>query len=149
MLSPIRSLLEAARRRAHAVEPEEGEAEPEPTATEAEPEPVSRPEPEPAPESDPEPMLALAPPPPPPPEPEPESEPAVVPLVLRDQTPRTWNLWELERLAAKLNGDAASEERTMLLLHMREFAPPSGDLPVEFDPLVRDAFGAGLAGLAR
>lgn len=136
ILSPIRSLLEAARRGADAVEP-----------AEAEPAPVSRPEPEPAPA--PEPVLAVAPPPPPEPEPEPEPAPAVVPLVLRDQTPRTWNLWELERLAAELNGDAAAEERTLLLLHLREFAPPSGDLPVEFDPLVRDAFGAGLAGLAR
>jgi hypothetical protein len=83
------------------------------------------------------------------PEPEPEPEPAVVPLVLRDQTPRNWNLWELERLAEQMNGDAAAEERNLLLLHLREFADASGDLPVEFDPLVRDAFGAGLAGLAR
>ena len=37
----------------------------------------------------------------------------------------------------------------MLLLHLREFADASGDLPVEFDPLVRDAFGADLAGLPR
>ena len=148
ILSPIRFLREAARRRAHTVEPAEGEAAPAPTAVE--PEPVSRPEPEPAPQSDPEPVLVLAPPAAEPePEPEPEPAPAVIPLVLRDQTPRAWNLWELERLAAELNDDAASEERTVLLLHMREFAPPSGDLPVEFDPLVRDAFGAGLAGLAR
>ena len=46
-----------------------------------------------------------------------------------------------------MNGDAAAEERTLLLVHLREFADPSGDLPVEFDALVRDAFGAGLAGL--
>jgi hypothetical protein len=72
-----------------------------------------------------------------------------VPLALRDETPRTWNLWELERLAEQLNGDAASEERTLLLLHMREYADASGDLPVEFDPLVRDAFGSELAGLPR
>jgi hypothetical protein len=74
----------------------------------------------------------------------------VVPLVLRDTTPRVWNIWELERLAEELNGDAAAEEeRALLLLHLREFAEASGDLPVEFDPLVRDAFGAGLAGLVR
>ncbi len=74
----------------------------------------------------------------------------MVPLVLRDSTPRVWNIWELERLAGELNGDvAAEEERALLLLHLREFADASGDLPVEFDPLVRDAFGAGLAGLVR
>jgi hypothetical protein len=87
---------------------------------------------------------------PPPPEPEPEPEPTVVPLVLRDSTPRTWNIWELERLAETLNGDdPAAEERTLLLLHLREFADASGDLPVEFDSLVRDAFGPGLAELVR
>ena len=95
-------------------------------------------------------MLVAAPPPPPEPEPEPEPEPAVVPLVLRDSTPRTWNLWELERLAETMNGDdIAAEERALLLLHLREFADASGDLPVEFDSLVRDAFGADLAGLPR
>ena len=86
---------------------------------------------------------------PPPPEPEPEPEPApTVPLVPRNTTPRTWNLWDLERLADKMNGDAAAEERTLLLVHLREFANASGDLPVEFDALVRDAFGADLAELA-
>ena len=87
-------------------------------------------------------------PPEPEPEPEPEPAPAVVPLVLRDTTPRTWNLWDLERLAEKMNGDAAAEERTLLLVHLREFANASGELPVEFDALVRDAFGDGLAELA-
>jgi hypothetical protein len=117
---------------------------------EAQEEPDAEPEPEPEPE--PAPALVAVPPPPPEPEPEPrpepEPEPAVVPLVLRDTAPRTWNLWELERLAAKMNGDAAAEERTLLLVHLREFANASGDLPVEFDALVRDAFGAGLAELA-
>jgi hypothetical protein len=112
------------------------------------------PEPEPQPEREPEPApaIALVPPPPPEPAPEPAPEPlpAVVPIALRDSTPRTWNLWELERLAEALDGEAAaSEERRLLLLHLRQFADPSGDLPVEFDPLIRDAFGAGLAGLAR
>jgi hypothetical protein len=83
------------------------------------------------------------------PAPEPEPEPAVVPLALRDPGPRVWNLWELERLAEKMNGDSRTEERLLLLLNMREFADPSGKLPLEFDPLVRDAFGAGLAELAR
>ena len=49
-----------------------------------------------------------------------------------------------------MNGDdIAAEERALLLLHLREFADASGDLPVEFDSLVRDAFGADLAGLPR
>lgn len=126
-------------------------SEPEPAA-----EAVVTPEPEPLPEQEPEPALALVPAPPPAPVPEPAAEPgpeppsAVVPLAFRDRTPRTWNLWELERLAAALpGGDAASEERSLLLIHMRQFADTSGDLPVEFDSLVRDAFGSGLAGIAR
>lgn len=134
-----RSLTRFLRGRA---EPERA-PEPEPT-----PEPVATPETTPRPE----PVLALAPPPArePDPEPEPEPLPAVVPLALRDPTPRAWNLWELERLAGRLGGAAAvSEERSLLLLHLREFADPSGDLPVEFDPLVRDAFGVELAGIAR
>jgi hypothetical protein len=110
------------------------------------------PEPEPEPELEPAPVLVAAPAPEPEPEPDPEPapEPAAIPLVLRDSTPRTWNLWELERLAETLNGDdSAAEERALLLLHLREFADASGDLPIEFDPLVRESFGAGLAGVAR
>lgn len=143
----ISRTLERFRRHSSEGEQIEPEAKPAPAAeqgpearaeTEAEREPVG------------EPALELAPPPPEPdPEPEPEPEPpAVVPLVLRDPTPRTWNLWELERLADRLHGDDA-EERMLLLVHLRQFADASGDLPVEFDPLVRDAFGADLAVLAR
>jgi hypothetical protein len=113
--------------------------EPEPTP---EPEAVREPEPEA------QPVLVSVPPSPPEPVLEPEPEPTVVPLVSRDTSPRKWNLWELERLADTMNGDAAAEERMLLLVHLREFADASGDLPVEFDPLVRDAFGAGLAGIA-
>ena len=142
------------RGRASAAPPEaerelEPERQPEPDPERA-PEPTPEPEPEPEPERRPE--LAAVPPPPPEPEPEPDPEPdpepAVVPLVLRDTTPRTWNIWELERLAETMDGDAAAEERALLLVHLREFANASGDLPVEFDELVRDAFGADLAGLA-
>jgi hypothetical protein len=61
---------------------------------------------------------------------------------------RTWNLWELERLAKDLDSDARAEERRLLLLHLRDVADTSGHLPPEFDPLVRDAFGARLAELA-
>lgn len=80
------------------------------------------------------------------PEPEPERE--VDRAAPRDETPRAWNLWDLERLAETMNGgDARAEERALLLLHMRDFADPAGNLPPEFDPLVRDAFGAELAEL--
>ena len=136
------------RGRASAAPPEAGrELEPEPQP-EPDPEPAPEPTPEPEPEPERRPELAAVPPPPPEPEPEPDPEPAVVPLVLRDTTPRTWNIWELERLAETMDGDAAAEERALLLVHLREFANASGDLPVEFDELVRDAFGADLAGLA-
>ena len=136
------------RGRASAAPPEaERELEPQP---EPDPEPAPEPTPEPEPEPERRPELAAVPPPPPEPEPEPDPEPApaVVPLVPRDTTPRTWNIWELERLAETMDGDAAAEERALLLVHLREFANASGDLPVEFDELVRDAFGADLAGLA-
>ena len=63
-------------------------------------------------------------------------------------TARAWNLWELERLAEDLDGDDRAEERKLLLLHLRDVADTSGHLPPEFDPLVRDMFGARLAELA-
>jgi hypothetical protein len=135
-------------------EPELVAEEPEP-GPEPEPEPVAEVEPEPEPEPKPV-LVAVAPPPPEPepqPEPEPEPEPApqVVQLVLRDSTPREWNIWELERLAAESDGGdpAQSEERALLLMHMRQFASPSGDLPLEFDPLIREAFGARLGELSQ
>jgi hypothetical protein len=62
---------------------------------------------------------------------------------------RSWNLWELERLAEDPDGDDRAEERKLLLLHLRDVADTSGHLPPEFDPLVRDVFGARLAELAR
>ena len=65
---------------------------------------------------------------------------AAAPSTPSTPSPRTWNLWELERLVEELNGGARAEERALLLLYLREFAEPSGQLPSEFDPLVRDAF---------
>ena len=58
--------------------------------------------------------------------------------------PRTWNLWDLERIAREQpNRDVArEEERSFLLMYLRDFADPGGLLPVEFDALVRDSFGA-------
>jgi hypothetical protein len=142
-LSRVRFLLERGGSR-------RGRASAEP-ATEPAPQPEPKPEPEHEPELQPERdrVLVAAPPAPPEPEPQLEPVPVIVPLVPRDTTPRTWNLWELERLAETMNSDAAAEERRLLLMHLREFADASGDLPVEFDALVRDTFGADLAGLVR
>jgi hypothetical protein len=57
--------------------------------------------------------------------------------------PRRWNLWELERLSRVVAGDdvARDEERSYLLVYLRDFASPDGLLPEDFDPLVRESFG--------
>jgi hypothetical protein len=90
----------------------------------------------------------LAPVPEPQPEPAAEPEPAaqaeperVVALPVA-QTPREWNLWELERLARERgSGDVErDEERSYLLMYLRDFANPEGTLPVDFDLLVRESF---------
>jgi outer membrane biosynthesis protein TonB len=111
------------------------------------PEPDSEREPEPAPIPEPPPIV-LVPPPPPVPEPEakpqPEPEPArVVAFIPANEGPREWNLWELERAARDHATDdvVRNEERTYLLMYLREFAGPDGILPTDFDGLVRDAFG--------
>lgn len=126
-------------------EEEEGEAVEDVAEPEAEPEP----EPEPAAEPEPErpSLVAVAPEPEPEPEPEPAlPEPApperVVALPLA-QTPREWNLWELERLARERAGAdiERDEERSYLLMYLRDFASPEGTLPVDFDLLVRESFG--------
>ena len=125
-------------------EPQPERAEPEPVVVRADPAPVRTPEP---------PRIAAAPPPPEPepepepepgpePEPEPEPEPTVAYLPISG-VPREWNLWELERLTRDHATDdvAQNEERTYLLMYLREFAGPDGTLPADFDGLVRDAFG--------
>jgi hypothetical protein len=64
--------------------------------------------------------------------------------------PRAWNLWELERRVRDAVGPdtARDEERSFLLMYLREFADAGGVLPAEFDPLVRETF-ADLAESAR
>jgi hypothetical protein len=110
------------------------------------PEPVVEPEPVPAPEPVRvlQPVPDLEPEPEPVPEPEPEYEPAaaVIPIGV-GADPRNWNLWDLERLTREAAGGdvARDEERTFLLMYLREFAGPDGLLPVDFDSLVRDSFG--------
>jgi hypothetical protein len=76
------------------------------------------------------------------PEPEPAAERVVVPIGLA-ATPRRWNIWDLERLTREASGADAvlDEERSFLLVYLRDFAEPDGELPVDFDRLVRDSFG--------
>jgi hypothetical protein len=66
----------------------------------------------------------------------------VVPIGV-SSSPRQWNLWDLERLTREnASGDSArDEERTFLLMYLREFADADGMLPIDFDGLVRDSFG--------
>ncbi len=159
--------------RAEEASPEpESVSEPEP-ASEAEPEPEAEPTPEPEPAvaersarailasgppplppeppkpkpkpqrrvmRRPAPPKAAPPPPPPPPPPEPEPAPAV------SGPAREWNVWELQRAVRDApENDARREERNALLIHLREFANADGDLPIEFDALVRESFGPLLA----
>jgi hypothetical protein len=109
--------------------------------------PAPKPEAPPAPKPEPPRLVApppppsTPPPPPPPPSPVPEPEPvAYLPVA---ESAREWNLWELERAAREHASDdvARNEERTYLLMYLREFAGPDGTLPADFDGLVRDAFG--------
>jgi hypothetical protein len=112
---------------------------------EPEPEPTAEPEPEPSPAP---PRIVAVPPPSPEPEeePDPQPEPAaarVVAFLPANDGPREWNLWELERAARDHATDdvVRNEERSYLLMYLREFAGPDGVLPLDFDGLVRDAFG--------
>ncbi len=134
-------------------EPEPERVEPEPVAAvEPEPEPVPVPVPEPEPVPEP-PRLAPVPEPAPQPEPVPVQEPVpavaqVVPIGAT-QAPRQWNIWDLEQIAREQAGGdddpIAAEERTFLLLYLRDFAGADGLLPIDFDDLVRQSFGALVA----
>lgn len=66
-------------------------------------------------------------------------EPEPVPVVLNPA--REWNLWELQRAVRDAVDDDRHEERSALLMYLREFAGADGNLPTEFDPLVRESFG--------
>jgi hypothetical protein len=97
--------------------------------------------PEPAPSAEPPRSAAV---PSPASEAEPEPEPSrVVAFTAANDDPREWNLWELERAARDHATDdvVRNEERSYLLIYLREFAGPDGILPADFDGLVRDAFG--------
>jgi hypothetical protein len=139
--------------------------------SEPEPEPAPAPDvtPGPSPEPDPEPDAPAEPAPAetepdrprvaavaPLPEPEPIPEPPVAePAVAAEEThvlaftprslgvPQRWNLWELERIAREQSGGDAirDEERSFLLMYLRDFADADGVLPTSFDGVVREAFG--------
>ena len=78
---------------------------------------------------------------------EPARPPASVARRMIMRTPRSdqvvsdhvrWNVWSLERLA---RDHPNAEELSFLVLSLREFADSSGQLPADFDPLVRESFG--------
>jgi hypothetical protein len=130
---------------------------PEPSVETREAEPSSESEPEPEQAREPErPRIVSVPALPPEPEPEPEleAEPEepdrVVAFLPANDSPREWNLWELERAARDHGGNdvARNEERSYLLIYLREFAGPDGTLPADFDALVRESFGDVLHGVA-
>jgi hypothetical protein len=124
-------------------EPEpEPDVEPGPTP-EPEREPTPVPEPPPAPPTPSPPRVVVVPPPPVIPEPAPEPEPDVISIVSRVAAPREWNIWELERIARDQGGDdlGRDEERAYLLMYLREFANADGNLPSDFDAVVRESFG--------
>jgi hypothetical protein len=146
--------------------------EPQPPPPEPEPTEPAPPQPEP---TEPEPVPSLVIPPPEPVEqrprpplvavPAPEREEAaarepepsaaaakrVVTLAPRRGHPRAWNLWELERVVRERAGENAArdEERNYLLVCLRQFARPDGQLAVEFDDVVLESFGDLLASPSR
>jgi hypothetical protein len=54
-----------------------------------------------------------------------------------------WNVWQLERLlASQPKSDQERDyERSAMLVYLREFADADGQLPPQFDDLVRESFG--------
>jgi hypothetical protein len=69
-------------------------------------------------------------------------EPEPVPVAAA-ATPRQWNMLDLEQLVREHAGrdPIADEQRTFLLVYLRDFAGPDGLLPADFDDLVRQSFG--------
>jgi hypothetical protein len=70
----------------------------------------------------------------------PEPRPAEPEPVVVAAEPREWNIWELQRAVRDADDPAHQEEWSALLIHLREFANADGNLPVEFDALVRESF---------
>jgi hypothetical protein len=57
--------------------------------------------------------------------------------------PVNWNVWSLERVA---RDHPEAEELEYLVSSLRQFADAAGQLPADFDPLVRESFGDLLVG---
>jgi hypothetical protein len=81
-----------------------------------------------------------------PPEPLPDQPPVAAFTARSLDVPQRWNIWELERLAREQSGADAirDEERSFLLMYLREFADADGVLPTSFDGVVRETFGDAL-----
>jgi hypothetical protein len=78
-------------------------------------------------------------------QPAPAPEASVVAFRPRVLEPRSWNLWDLERIAREAGREHPErrDEWSYLFLNLRQFAHADGSLPAEFDGLVRESF-AGL-----
>ncbi|HEV2591262.1 MAG TPA: hypothetical protein VGU02_05150 [Gaiellaceae bacterium] len=78
------------------------------------------------------------------PEPEPVPEPVAVATAPASAPARVagppYNFAELERALA--GSGTANDEQTFLLQYLRDYAGADGNLPSEFDDLVRESFGA-------
>ena len=68
---------------------------------------------------------------------------ASVPVADRSSGQVRWNIWSLERLA---RDHPNGEELEFLVVSLRDFANSNGELPADFDPLVRESFGDLLPG---
>ncbi len=117
------------------------EAQVVPVAASPVPEPVARPRPRivPQPPRRPPAVVAL-----------PQRAPVAPTVVSLDERrrdePREWNVWELERVARdeSRRSPERADELSFLLVNLRQFAEPGGQLPAEFDGLVRESFGGVL-----
>ena len=73
-------------------------------------------------------------------------EPEVVAHVAhaaQEDEPVCWNVWALDRLARE---HPDSEHLRFLIVWLRQFADPGGELPADFDSLVRESFGDLIVG---
>ena len=73
-------------------------------------------------------------------------EPEVVAHVARavpEHEPVRWNVWALDRLARE---HPESEHLRFLIVWLRQFADSGGELPADFDSLVRESFGDLIVG---
>ena len=73
---------------------------------------------------------------------EPEAEEAEEPTA-PDREPVRWNVGALERLARE---HPESEHLRFLIVWLRQFADAAGELPADFDSLVRESFGDLIVG---